>query len=94
MEKPARKETPARVVEDIGRRIREIREARGLTQQEMAIELDCSVKHLQRLEGGRNMHIDTLVKLALKLRVPTRSLLDPPRSRSKRAPGRPRKDPG
>lgn len=83
------KESPARVIADIGLRLREIRDGLGLTQQEMAAQLRCSVKHLQRLEAGRNMHIDTLVALAIKLNVSTRSLFDPPKSRAKRNPGRP-----
>lgn len=83
------KETPVRVITDIGHRLREIRDELGLTQQQLAAQLGMSVKHLQRLEAGRNMHIDTLVMLAVRLGVPTRSFFDTPTSRTKRSPGRP-----
>lgn len=88
VEKPERAD---RVIEDIGRRVAEIRQALGLTQQEAAEKLAMPLKNLQRIEGGANLTVRTLVRLARGLGVRTRELLDEPASRERRRAGRPKK---
>jgi transcriptional regulator with XRE-family HTH domain len=88
VEKPERAD---RVIEDIGRRVAEIRQALGLTQQEAAEKLAMPLKNLQRIEGGANLTVRTLVRLARGLGVRTRELLDEPASRERRTAGRPKK---
>lgn len=86
------KQDPRRVLGDVGRRVAELRVARGMTQEELAERvLECSTKYLQRLEAGReNLTIESLVALANRLRVKVQALFDPPASRLVRR-GRPRK---
>lgn len=82
---------PDRLLRDLGRRFAEIREDRGLTQDQMAERLGISTKYLQRIERGRSMTLLTLIDLANRLRVGLADLLfKPPRSRARRV-GRPRK---
>jgi transcriptional regulator with XRE-family HTH domain len=78
------------IILNVGRRIAEIREELGWTQQQAAEKLKMPVNNLQRMEMGMNLTIRTLVRLAKGFGVPTRSLLDEPASK-KRRPGRPRK---
>jgi transcriptional regulator with XRE-family HTH domain len=76
---------------DLGRRLAELREARALTQEQLAEEAGFSTKYLQRLEAGReNLSLRSLVRLANLLRAPIPRLLDPPRHRRARK-GRPPK---
>ena len=77
------------VVIDVGRRVAELRQARGLTQEELAERARCSLKYLQRVEAGRNMRIDTLVRFANLFRVGIAELFASPASRRPRRPGRP-----
>lgn len=82
-------ETPEQVIEDVGRRIAEIRRGMGLTQQQLAEKLRCSVKHVQRLESGMNLRLATLAKLAQNFGISTKELLSEPLTRA-RTSGRPR----
>lgn len=75
----------------VGRRIRTIRRARGLTQQRCAAALGISFQQLQKYEKGRNrIAASTLVMLADVLEVAPSALLDdttdpmtvPPRRRT------------
>ena len=75
----------------VGRRIRTIRRARGLTQQRCAAALGISFQQLQKYENGRNrIAASTLVLLAEVLEVAPSALLDdttdpmtvPPRRRT------------
>ena len=88
--------TPAKVggvplLEDVGRRIAEVRISRGWTQEQCAVELEITVRRLRRFEAGANMTLLTLERIALALGVPVRSLLDAPAKAQPRRPGRPRK---
>lgn len=76
------------MIQDVGRRVAELRAAHGWTQQEAAERLRMPVKNLQRIEGGMNLTLKTLVRLARGLGVRARDLLDEPASRDRR-PGRP-----
>jgi transcriptional regulator with XRE-family HTH domain len=55
----------------LGARIREIRKARGLTQEQLAEMIDVEQKHVSRIESGKNYPtIDRLEKMAAALKVP------------------------
>jgi transcriptional regulator with XRE-family HTH domain len=87
------RETAERVVDDVGRRVAEIRRQRGWTQQDAAEHLRMPLKNFQRLEEGKmNVTLRTLVRIARGLGVYARALLDEPQARPKRRRGRPRKD--
>jgi len=61
----------------IGLQIRELRKAKGLTQDELAGMIDRSVEGLSNLERGVSLPgIDTLERLAEALSVPLREFLD------------------
>ncbi len=78
------------MIGDVGRRLAELRRARGWTQDDWAAALGVSVQYVRRLEAGENLTLRSLVLLACSLRVRTRKLLDPPATRARRRPGRPR----
>ncbi len=64
------------VVNNLGNRIREARNAAGLTQPQMAESLGLSLRTYQKYEeGSRRPPLDTLVNIALKLHVSTDWLL-------------------
>jgi transcriptional regulator with XRE-family HTH domain len=84
------KERAEEVIENLGRRIAEIRDELGWTQQQAAEFLRMPTKNLQKIEKGSNLTIRSLVRLASCFGVPARSLLDPPVSKE-RPRGRPRK---
>lgn len=79
------------ILRNLGRRIAEVRIARGLTQDAMAEELQISTKYLQRLERGRSMTLRTLIHLANTLKVSLESLLLTPAKSMSVQIGRPRK---
>ncbi len=84
-------EDPDQVVLDVGRKIAEFRQARGLTQEEVAETLGIALRNYQEMERGKqNLTLRTLVKLASVLGVATRQLLDEPSSRVVKR-GRPKK---
>lgn len=79
------------VLRDLGRRIAELRSARGLTQERFAEDADITVQYLQRVEAGReNLTVRSLVRLATLLRVSVMDLFAKPAQREVR-PGRPRR---
>ena len=60
----------------VGRRIKEAREKRGLTQQSLADTIDMSPSHLGVIErGGKVPNLDTFVLIANALHVSADSLL-------------------
>ena len=88
------REDPERLVRNIGRRIAQIRrDRRTLSQEEFAEALACSVQWVSRVEGGENLTIHTLVRIANVLRVPVVSLFEAPapEPQKPRTSGRPRK---
>lgn len=87
----ARREPPARVIHRVGRRIAELRRARGWTQEQFAEKLGTSVQWASRVEAGVNVTIETLCKLARVLDVEVTDLFVPP---APEPPRRPRKDAG
>ena len=85
---------PERLLRDAGRRLAELREARGLTQQALAEELGVSMRYVQSVEAGKeNLTLRTLADYASVLRVTIPEVFQPPASRKRRV-GRPRTSKG
>ncbi|QGH69576.1 helix-turn-helix domain-containing protein [Pseudactinotalea sp. HY158] len=60
----------------LGTQVREIRRARGLTQEALAEQLEVSPRYLAGVERGeRNLTLDSVDALAEQLGVEARSLL-------------------
>jgi transcriptional regulator with XRE-family HTH domain len=79
---------------NIGRRIAELRTARGYTQQAAADRLKCTARYVQAVEAGRvNLSVRALVDWANLVRAPLAALVARPLSRARRRPGRPPKAP-
>lgn len=67
------------LVRDVGRRISEVRAAKGWTQEKFAEALGIELRNVQRLESGRaNVTLSTLGRVATKLGVRPAELLEPP----------------
>jgi transcriptional regulator with XRE-family HTH domain len=81
-----------RVIQNVGRRIAELRHQHGWTQRETAEKLRIEEQSLQRFERGANLTLRTLVKLAKMFGVEPQALFEPARPQERR-PGRPRKAP-
>jgi DNA-binding XRE family transcriptional regulator len=80
------------VLDDLGRRLGELRREQGWTQAEAAAKADLVEKDYQAIENGRRaITIRTAVAIANAFGVPVRTLFDPPVSRAPRRPGRPSK---
>lgn len=61
----------------LGARIKEIRKARGLTQEKLAEMIDVEQKHVSRIESGKNFPtIDRLEKMSAALNVPLMGFFD------------------
>ena len=61
----------------LGRRIREIRKTKGLTQEQLSDLVNIEQKHVSRIEMGKNAPtIDRLEKLSTVLNVPLREFFD------------------
>lgn len=75
---PVPREDPDRLVRDVGRRIAELRQAAGLTQEAFAEALGTSVQYASRVERGENLSLHTLAKIANVLCVQVLDLLEPP----------------
>ena len=80
-----------RLIKDLGRKVAELRIARGLTQERFAERLGVSLKYVQRIEAGsENLTVESLHRLATKLRVTVIALFEPPLVREVRR-GRPKR---
>lgn len=71
------------IVEDVkklvGERIRELRKARGLSQEELGWKSDLHYTHIGSIERGeKNSSVETLVKVARGLNVKINDLFDFP----------------
>ena len=61
----------------LGARFKEIRKARGLTQEALAEKVDLTPQYLSRLEGGhQSPSVETVAKLAEALNVELWELFD------------------
>lgn len=59
----------------LGNRIRTERQRRGITQEKLAERVDISTNFMSLIENGRNMSVETLVKIADALGVTVDYLL-------------------
>ena len=61
-----------------GRKIRQLREKYGITQEDLAESADVDYKYLQKIEGKNppNLKIETLEKLARALKTTPAKLLE------------------
>jgi transcriptional regulator with XRE-family HTH domain len=83
---------PDKIAEQIGRRIAELRQAKGWSQPELADKLRATFQWVSQLEAGQNLTVHSMVKVANALKVPLAELLiAPDPSVKRRGPGRPRK---
>jgi len=65
-----------RVLKRLGKKLRDARQARGLTQEQAAEMMDLHPKYMPRLEGGTaNPTVATLVAASMAYKVPLRDLL-------------------
>jgi len=88
---PEGPEDPDQILRDVGRRIQELRQAVGLTQEQTAERLGITVRALAYIEAGtRNLTLRAMTQIAGVLGVRTTDLLLPPATRETRR-GRPRK---
>jgi len=79
------------VLRDLGSRIRELRRAQGLTQEELSERLGMLAPNYARIEQGRmNTTVETLVRIAKALKVGVADLFAKPKTK-KASVGRPRK---
>ncbi len=66
-----------KVLKDIGARIREIREMKGISQQDLAATCNFEKGNMSRIEAGRtNLTIRTLHKISLALGVTISDLVN------------------
>ena len=63
-------------LENLGRRIREERLKKGLTQEQLAEKVDISLNFMSLIENGKNMSVQTLINLANALDVSIDYLLN------------------
>lgn len=60
----------------IGKRIREIRKAKGYSQEDFAAQAQLGRTYMGRIERGeQNMSIQTLIQIALVLKVEVKELI-------------------
>lgn len=62
-------------LQNLGSRIRTVRQSRGITQEQLAEKVDISTNFMSLIENGRNMSVETLVKIASALGVTVDYLL-------------------
>jgi len=62
----------------LGRKIKELRKKRGITQEQLAELIETSYKYLQRIEGKNppDIRLTTILKLAKALKVKPSKLLE------------------
>jgi transcriptional regulator with XRE-family HTH domain len=71
------KDTPSPHLRRLGRRIKELRQAKGLTQEKLARRSRVSRVYLSGIERGiRNLTLLHFISIAKSLRVDPRTLLD------------------
>ena len=63
--------------EQLGRRVRSLRESRKLSQETLAEQAGLSVKHLWKIERGKvKASVQSLTKIATALSLPVHEVLD------------------
>lgn len=84
------RQTFARVLDDLGRRLAELRRERDWTQAQAAEKTGMSETDYRAIEHGRRaITLRTAFHLAETFGVPLRAMFDAPVSRAPRKPGRP-----
>ena len=79
-DKPVSMETREGTLREFGHRIRELRKAKGWSQEQMATPLEMSVDAVSSIERGKNFaSIETLLAIARTLEVRLVDLFDPER---------------
>jgi transcriptional regulator with XRE-family HTH domain len=87
----ARRRSVQSALDDFGRRVAEIRRAKGWTQERIAERLGMPLRNYQKIEAGlRNITMRTIVAVANAVDVPLHDLFIAPESRSPRHAGRPK----
>ena len=76
----------------VGKRVRQLRLERGLTQEDMA-DYGFALRQYQRIEAGTSVTLTTLWKLACAFDVPVRAILPPGPSADERQLPRGRRSP-
>lgn len=79
---------------DVGRRVGELRTARGYSQAELAERVGLSLRMMQSIEAGDNTSVARLLDLAKALNVSAGAFFEPPTSRAKKRAGRPARQRG
>ena len=65
------------IIKSFGKKVRELREAKGLTIEDFANSIDLHVTQLSRIELGKtNVTISYIMRLATALNVPVTALMD------------------
>lgn len=67
---------PHEVLESLGRTIRRSRESMGLTRAQYAARCGLSASTVKKVEGGDDLRIDTLVRMAAGLELSLIELID------------------
>ena len=62
----------------LAKRIRQLRKAKGWTQQELADAADLAMRHIQRLESHKPpaIELDTIVKISATFKISPSELLN------------------
>ena len=60
-----------------GKRVKEVRQERGMTQEELAEAIKTSYKYIQRIEGKTppDIRLSTVERIAKALQIPLNNLL-------------------
>jgi transcriptional regulator with XRE-family HTH domain len=86
---------PADIRQNLGQRIGELRQAKGLTQAALAKKCAVTFQFISQIEKGEtttNPTLDTLISIAAALNVEMRDLFEPPEGTYRRPRrGRPKK---
>lgn len=82
------------LLHSIGRRVAELRDARGLTQEQLAEHLGFDLRYMQRVEAGTTpVSLRQLARIAEALEAPVVALFEAPQKPDAK-PGRPRRKRG
>lgn len=84
---------PTAVLRNVGRRVAELRQARGWTQEQLAEAASVTVGYVRRIEGGaENLTLESIVRLANLFKVGLDEIITAP-AKTKATRGRPPKSP-
>ena len=91
-----RVQSVVRFIEQVTTRLAETRRSQGITQEQLADQLDIPVQHVKRVEAGQNVTLETLVRFAIALGVSVEVVFEanpdgprkPPPSRRQRTKAR------